>query len=360
MAYPLSRFFYPRIGIDIGTSQLRVWIQSHRHPVGEVCFDERCCVAVEAQTGKVLAIGNEAASMVGRVENAVIIHEPVVAGKVAEPEIFQALLRVILYREFGLAFWFRPVMVVTVPGTSSSAYRQSLQQICLDLGAREVYTLSQVLAAAIGAGVPVADASGTFLFQIGAGVAEAAVIALGMPINTRKTDGVGRQLDKAIQTSVRQELGVTISLTQAEQLKVALGTVSEADQHKKSQGQLVTGQDVASRSPREVMVKPEHIMPGLQQAAAWYQAAVQQLLSRLPPELVTDIIDKGMLLSGGGAQLRGLDQWLIRGLGIPVSLVDDASQVTLKGVGVVLENIDLYAQSLAYRSAKILDEEESV
>lgn len=327
-----------KIGIDLGSSRTRIFCN------GEVLIDEPTCLAVDKRSGKVVAVGREALEMRGRVAGEIVVHRPVRQGKLYDLEVAKALLRIWLDKAFGRGYFFSPIIMVSVPATGTPATRDSIIELIYSLGAREVYSIAQPLAAAIGAGVPIADASGSFIFQLGSGLVEVALISLGSIVVHESSPAAGESIDKTIAQIIEKKFDLKISLAAAEKLKKGIGSVNDQVDQKT----LLAGQDIVTIAPKEVEVSSTVINDPLLSAAVKYEQLIAQLLSKIPPELTTDVIEKGMLLSGGLAQLKGLDQFFIQKLGIPVSVVEESDLSVIKGIGTALEHLNLFKESMGY------------
>lgn len=337
------RDFLPRftnlIGIDLGTARTRIWSDTKGFVV-----DESTAIAVDEQ-GKVIAVGTDAAEIKGRMAEGIVVHQPLQRGKLFDVQTAKAMLRVWLQQILGAQYIFSPVVMVSVPATATAADKQAITELLHDLGAREAYTIAQPLAAAIGAGVPIADASGTLLFQMGAGVLEVAMISLGSIVAVEKEWRAGEYLDGQLQQLLKEQQGLVISKVTAEQLKQQVSLFGDQRQG----GVLVTGQDMVTNAPVELEVPTPVIADKLLEMAHRYLGVIKTLLAKVPPELTSDILDKGMLLSGGLAKLQGLDHWLTRELGVPVSVVEDAQVVAIQGIAQAIEHREEFKQSLGYR-----------
>ncbi len=309
-------------------------------------IDQPSVLALNEKTGKVVAVGQDAAEMEGRVESSnspLKLYRPFVQGKVYEAEMAQALLRVWLQEILGWRFLFSPVVMVSVPAASTQASRQAVTELLQQLGAREVYTMAQPLAAAIGSGVPIADASGTLMVQLGAGLTETALIALGSLVKYESSLQAGQELDQQLQLTIQDQYGVMVGLETVKKLKHQLLLLNGS-----TQTSLVIGQNLADRSPQEVQVQASRLTPVVKEAADHFAQLVHALLAATPPELTADVLDKGILLAGGLAQLRGLNSYLTQNLKLPVALVEEPQQVVINGLGLALEHLDEFKQSLGY------------
>lgn len=328
------------VGIDLGSDWVRVW-SSHQDEVQS--YPSR--LAVEPDSHKIVAIGHDAQAMIGRVGSHIEVYQPFTQGQLAEPESATAFLKLILKETLRSAAFFRPTVMVSVPAGISLGVRQATVELLYSVGAREVLTIAQPLAAAIGAGVPIADASGSFMFHGGAGVAEGAVISLGSLVAFESTTLAGEHLDQQIVLELKETTQLEVSREEARRIKEqVVSLLPEAEG-----GILVTGKDLQSGSPKEVTLKPGEIARAPRAQAERYEALLKKLLSRIPPELTADVIDKGMLLSGGMAQLKGLDQFLLSRLGIPVSVVEEPELAVIRGIHTALDNLDLFKESLGYQ-----------
>ena len=341
MRIPFASQLTQAIGLDLGSSRTRIWTTRDG-----LVLDEPTCLAVDDRTNKVVAVGQEAIEMQGRVSSSVSLYHAVQKGRLHDLDVARALLRVFLQRVMKSGSFFRPAMMVSLPAASTEIDQVAMTELLYSVGAREVYTISQPLAAAIGAGVPVADTSGSFILQVGSGLAEAGIISLASLVNSESYYQAGAAADLRIRNRVRDEAGLDISLEAAERLKQRIGSlITSVDKE-----QLVTGQDLIESSPKEVKISSAQIRPPLLKLATQYEMMVKKLFAQIPPELTTDVIDKGMLLSGGFSQLQGLDVFLVNHLGIPVTVVEEPDLAVIKGIGTALEHIDLFKESLGYRT----------
>lgn len=329
----------PQVAIDLGSNHTRVWSEE----LGQITT-ESTCLAVDQRTQKVLAIGKEAEAMEGRVASYIKVVYPIQQGIIHDAVAARAFLHLLLPQVLGRRHLFRPVVMVSVSAGAGVAYVQALTEVLYQVGAREVYTMTQPLAAAIGAGVPIADASGSFFIQLGAGRVEAAVISLGSSVLAESTQQAGNEFDQLLVNALKEQLGLEISHSTAEQLKQKVVTLSG-----RPRKWLVSGRDVASAAPKELEVTSADLAAVTTTMANHWLKLLQKVLSQLPPELTVDAIDKGMLLSGGLSQLDGVDEWLVTKLGVPVSTIDEPEQAVIKGLRTALEHLDLFRQSLGYQ-----------
>lgn len=340
MKIPLLSSLNQTIGLDLGTARTRMWISGEG-----VVLDEPTCLAVDSRNQKVLAVGEEAQAMVGRVSQPITLHYPIQKGYLYDMDSGRALLKVFLQKVLKSRAFFRPIIMASLPAGATQAQRVAMVELLYSVGAREVYTIAQPLAAAIGAGVPIADASGSFIVQMGSGVVEASVISLASLIRFESSSLAGDAADRAIKQAIRKTVNLNISLETARKVKQRIGAVGP----EVNKEMMVTGQDARESSPKEVSLDSSMLQPVITQFVSEYENMLKNLFVNMPPELTADVIDKGMLLSGGWAQLAGFDIHLVNTLGIPVSVVEKPDQTVIKGISLALEHLDLFKQSLAYQ-----------
>lgn len=329
----------PLLGIDLGTSRTRIWCQGKG-----MVIDQPTVIATNSQTKKVVSIGQDAAEMEGRVKSQIKLHHPIKNGKIFDATTVKAMLQIWLQQVLGLRYLFSPVIMVSVPAGCTQASRQAVIKTLYKLGAREVYTVAQPLAAAIGAGVPIADASGTLIFHLGAGVVEAGVISLGSIVHHRSSKLAGNYLDKVLQKKVLNKYKIKLSLESVKQLKHQLPLLNPINQIK-----TVVGRSTSGRTAREIEIKTADLADEVIGVVNNYGELLESLLADIYPELTADILDKGMLLSGELAQLIGLDSWLAERLKVPVAVVENPSTVVIEGIKTALENLDEFKQSFDYQ-----------
>lgn len=330
--------FFRKIGLDFGSSRIRVCSETEG-----ILIDQPACIAVDSSSGQVIAVGKDAAAMSGRVDPKIIIHWPIRNGVLYDATTAGALLKVVLQPILRSALLYGPVMMVSVPGGSTENQRESMSSLLYELGAREVYTIAQPLAASIGAGVPIADSSGSFVLHLGEGVVEAAVISLGTMVECQSNWYGGAFLKQQIKLAVNTERKLQISQATAQLLLHSIATVKPDEGGEL----LITGKDAATRSPKEIKISAQTLQVPVASMVKRAERSIQQLLSQIPPELTVDIIDKGLLLSGGLAQLQSLDSYLIQTLGMPVAVIDEPDLAVIKGIETALQHLDEFKESLS-------------
>jgi rod shape-determining protein MreB len=311
------------LGIDLGTINVRIASS------GGVLVDEPTIVAIVIQEQKIVALGKEAQGMQGRVSDETIeVAHPLQNGVVADYEITEALLHHLLRRVSGPMRLFRPRVMITVPHGVTSVESRAVHEAVLQAGSRDAYLIQQPLAAALGVDLPIGMPSGNMIICLGGGVTQAAVISLYGIVAAETMRSGGTQLDDAVVSYVRKKYGVIIGPTTAEQLKVKIGA---AIPQEKEIGMEVQGQDQVSGLPRPITITTGEVVEALQDPLKQVVETCRRVLEKTPPELVSDIIDRGVALCGGGAMLRGIDKLLTKSLGIPAYLVDEPTTCVVTG-----------------------------
>ncbi len=311
------------LGIDLGTINTRIADGSG------VLVDEPTVVAIIIEEQKMVEFGKAAREMSGRVQaDTIEVAHPLQNGVVADYEITEALLHYLLRRVSGPMRVFRPRVMITVPYGVTSVESRAVHEAVLQAGSRDAYLIQQPLAAAIGVDLPIGSPSGNMVICLGGGATQAAVISMYGIVAAETMRSGGMQLDEAITTYIRKKYGVILGPTTAEQLKVKIGAAIPQD---KEEGLEVQGQDQVSGLPRPVTITTGEVVEALQDPLKQVVETCRRVLEKTPPELVSDIIDRGVALCGGGALLRGADKLLTKALGIPAYLVDNPTTCVVEG-----------------------------
>lgn len=330
-----------RIGIDLGTANTLVWLEGEG-----VVLAEETVVAISLNDNRVVAVGHEAKEMLGRTPMNIMASRPLRDGVIADYFITEAMMRSFISRVIGKAFLFKPDVMVCVPAGCTQVERRAVLDATYSAGAKQAYLIDEPLAAAIGANVPIAEASGNMVLDIGGGAAEAAVISLGGVVVYKSVRVGGNALDDAIAKHVRKTHNLIIGDQTAELIKIKIGSGTKPD---KKSVLSVKGRDMATGRPREVELTGEEIFEALSVPLGKIVKIVKEVLEEVPPELAADIIDKGVVMTGGTSTLRNLDQLLRDEIGVPAAVAEEPMRCVIKGIGVALENLDLYKRSLKTR-----------
>lgn len=327
-----------RIAIDLGTANTLVWL------AGEgVVVNEPTVVAVSADDNKVVAVGADAKKMLGRTPEALIASRPMREGVIADYHTTEAMLSYFIGKVVGRVQIFKPDVMICVPAGCTQVERRAALDATLAAGAAHAYLIDEPLAAAIGAGIPVSAPSGHMILDIGGGAAEAAVISLGGVVVHRSARVGGNKLDEAIQSYLKKKHNIIVGDQTAERIKIKIGSATNPKKEEKME---ISGRDLVFGLPRTISVTSRDINEALQQPLSEIIGAVKGVLEDTPPELAADIIDKGIVMSGGTSTLKNLAKLLTKETGVPAHVADEALYCVVRGTGVVMENIELWKRSV--------------
>ncbi|MDE3258909.1 MAG: rod shape-determining protein [Gemmatimonadota bacterium] len=338
MALFLSRLLSNDIGIDLGTANTLVYVKGQN-----IVVDEPSVVALERNSHKPLAIGSHAKQMMGRQNPDIEVIRPLRNGVIADFDVTEEMLRHFIRKVQKNRLLVRPRIVICVPSGVTAVEMRAVRESAERAGAREVYIITEPMAAAIGIGLPVEEAMGSMVIDIGGGTTEIAVIALSGIVTSRSIKTAGDGMNQAIITMLRRKHNLLVGERSAEQIKCEIGSAGKLDsefQHP------CRGLDTVSFIPKTIVVDSVEIREALNGTVTSILEAVRQTLEQTPPELAADILDRGIIMTGGGALLRGLDRRLMEETGLPVIVADDPLTCVVRGTGRVLENIDQYQKML--------------
>ncbi len=335
--------FSKRIGVDLGTVNSFVWLQG-----SGIVVEEPTVVAVALKDRRVVAVGALAKNMLGRTPGTIVASKPLRHGVIADYAVTEALMRFFLQKVMGRGLLLKPEVMVSVPAGSTQVERRAVLEATLSAGARKAYLLDEPLAAIIGAGIPIAEASGNMVLNVGGGAAEAAVVSLGGVVASKSVRVGGNALDESIQKYVKKHHGIMIGEMTAEAIKIEIGSALPQASSKANRklSMPVKGRDSINGMPREIELTSDEVFEAIQQPVTQIIAMVKRVLEEVPPELASDIIDKGLIMTGGTVQLAGLDKRIADEVSIPVSLAEDPLHCVIKGIGVVLDDLDTYRHVL--------------
>lgn len=341
--------FFKRLGIDLGTANSLVYL------AGEgVVLNEPTVVAVAVEDKRVVAVGSEAKEMLGRTPGNIVALRPLKDGVIADYEVTEAMLRYFIDRVCGKSRLFKPEVMICVPAGCTQVERRAVMDATLSAGGRTVYLIEEPLAAAIGAKIPIALASGNMIVDIGGGSTEAAIISLGGVVVHNSVRVAGNKLDEAVAFFIKKKYNLIIGERMAEEVKIQIGSalapslVARKDSSW-PQKMEVRGRDSLSGLPRMIEATSEEISTAIQGPLNSIISAIKGVLENTPPELASDIIDKGIVLSGGSALLRNIDRLIVSATGVPAYVAEDPLLCVVRGTGVALENIELYKRSISRR-----------
>ncbi|MFH1451394.1 MAG: rod shape-determining protein [bacterium] len=330
--------FVTKIGIDLGTCNSLVFISKKG-----VVLNEPSVVAVSISENKILAIGAEAKEMTGRTPDTIRVYRPLKDGVIAEYRITKAMLRYFIEKVSGSFSFIKPELMVGVPAGITSTERRAVIEAGLAAGAKAVYVAKEPILSAIGAGIPINSCSGHMIVDIGGGTSEVAVISLGGIVTASSVRSAGDKMDTAITDYVKRKYNLSIGVQTAEEIKIKVGTALPEE---KENAMEVTGRDLVLGLPRTIKVSSNEVHEAISDVLAEIIQVVKQVLRETPAELSADIMDKGMILAGGGALLRNIDGLISQATGVPCFLAEEPLLCVAKGTGVVLENLNDYKRSL--------------
>ncbi len=330
--------FVTKIGIDLGTCNSLVWI-----PKKGVVLREPSVVAVSLYNNSILAVGQEAKDMTGRTPDTVRVYRPLKEGVIADFRVTLALIRNFLKRVIPSYQFLKPEVLVAVPAGITSTERRAVIEATLGGGAKAAYIAKEPILAAIGAGIPIHAASGHMIVDIGGGTAEAAVISLGGIVVVSSLRIAGDKLDMAISDYMKKKHNLAVGETTAEEIKIKIGS---ALPQRTEEFVEIKGRDLALGLPRTIKITTNEVVQALFDPLQEIVQVIKLLLRDTPPELSADIMDKGIILSGGGALLRNLDQLVSQSVGVPCFVADDPLTCVVRGTGVVLDNLEMYKRSI--------------
>ncbi len=332
--------FLKRIAIDLGTTNVLVFL-----PGQGIVINEPSVVAVERGSNRVMAIGHEARDMLGRTPESIIADHPLKDGVIANYRVTQAMLRYFVNKLGGRLRLTRPEIMITAPAGITSTERRALIDACIEAGARAAYVIKEPVAAALGAGIPIATASGHMVIDIGGGTAEVAVISLGDIVASTSVRVAGNAMSEAIASHIRKKYGLVIGLRTADDVKEKIGAALPL---KKELSMEVSGSNAVSGLPESVIVSSNDVVAAVREPISEIISAVKTVLQQTPPELASDVMDKGIVLTGGGSLLRRLDDLLTKVTGVPCQLAEEPMLCVVKGVGIAVEHLDAYKRSVLW------------
>lgn len=333
--------FSKRIGIDLGTANSLVYLEEQG-----IVLNEPTVVAVSLTDKKVLAVGKEAKEMLGRTPGNIIASKPMRDGVIANYKITEAMLRFFLRKICGRSFLFKPEVMIGIPAGSTQVEKRAVEDAALSAGARKVYLIHEPLAAAIGAEIPIAEASGNMIVDMGGGAAEAAIISLGAVVASKSIRVSGSKIDDAITSFVRKKYGLTIGETTAEDVKIKIGSALRLTKEKIKE-MAIKGRDNITGLPRKIKINSNEVVQAIEPPLKQISSMIKNVLGQVPPELAADIIDKGIVMTGGTSLLRNFDKYLTKETGVPCYVAEDPLTCVVKGTGIALENLAKYQRNLA-------------
>ena len=327
-----------KVAIDLGTTNVLVHVPKHG-----IVVNEPSVVAISKGDKKVLAVGMEAKDMIGRTPDTIIAERPLKDGVIANYHTTEAMLRYFINKALGGVRLFRPEVMIAVPAGITSTERRAVVDAAMSAGARAAYIIKEPIVAAIGADIPIGSASGHMIIDIGGGTAEIAVISLGGIVSCGSVRVGGNRFDASIQEYIRRKYGLAIGERTAEIIKIQVGSAMFMN---KPLSMEIKGREMISGLPRIIEVNSDDVTQALEHDMEDLVEAVKQVLHDTPPELSADVMDKGIIMSGGSSLLRNLDELVAQATGVPCFVADEPLLCVVKGTGIALENLESYKRSI--------------
>ncbi|HZX21078.1 MAG TPA: rod shape-determining protein [Clostridia bacterium] len=326
------RFLSRDMGIDLGTANTLVYVRGKG-----IVLNEPSVVAIQNDTKTVLSVGEDAKKMIGRTPGNIVAIRPMKDGVIADFDVTQSMLKYFIKKVYSRRTLIQPRVVVSVPSGVTEVEKRAVEEATLQAGAREAYLIEEPMAAAIGAGLPVEEPTGSMVVDIGGGTTEVAIISLGGIVTAKSIRIGGDELDEAIVQYIKREYNLMIGERTAEEVKVIIGSAfTKAEEAK----MLVRGRDLVSGLPKTLEITSVEIMDALREPVSQIIEAIKYTLEKTPPELAADIMEVGIMLTGGGALLDGLDKLVVKETGMPVQTAADPLDCVVMGTGKTIEEID--------------------
>ena len=333
----LYSLFSTDIGIDLGTATTLVYVKGEG-----IVLCEPSVVAIEKNKNVVMAVGTDAKKMLGRTPGNIVAIRPMKDGVIADFDVTQMMLKYFINKAHGTKRWFfHPRIVISVPSGITEVERRAVRESAHQAGAREVYLIEEPMAAAIGAGLPVTEPSGNMVIDIGGGTSEVAVISLGGIVICEAVRIAGDEMDEAIIQHIKRKYNLMIGERTAEEIKIKIGSAIELPEEKRM---MIKGRDLVAGLPRTIEISSEEIREALMEPVLTITNVVKSSLERTPPELAADLVDIGIIMAGGGSQLRGLDKLIQRETGLPVRVAENPETAIVLGTGRMLESIEMLSR----------------
>lgn len=329
----MSQLFLKNVGIDLGTSNTLVYVKGKG-----IVIREPSVVAINKNLKTVMAVGEEAKKMIGRTPGNIVAIRPMEDGVIADFDITQNMIKYFIRKAYGRKTFFKPRVLICVPSGVTEVEKRAVTEAAEQAGARESYVIEEPMAAAIGAGLPIAEPEGSMVVDIGGGTSEVAVLSLGGIVTSKSIRIGGNEFDNAIIQYAKKEYNLMIGERTAEEIKINIGSVYKVQESEMN----IKGRDLVSGLPKTVRITSEEVRRALQDSMDTILDAIRNTLEKTPPELASDIMEKGIMLTGGGALLNGLDQLIREETGIPVSIAENPLDCVVNGTGMALDNIEMF------------------
>ena len=330
----LLGLFSKDIGIDLGTANTLVYVRNEG-----IIIDEPSIVAINKKTGLILAIGSEARKMVGRTPGFITVTKPLIAGVVSDFEVTEQMLKYFIDRAHRKSFSLmpRPRIVIGIPSSITEVEKKAVEDAAYNAGAREVYLIEEPMAAAIGARLPVQEAAANFIVDIGGGTTDVAVISMGGVVASRSLKIAGDKFTQDISVYLREHHNMLVGDTTAEDIKIKIASAYPLKQELTAK---VRGRDILTGLPKELEISSEEIREAIHKSVKTITSAIRNTIEETPPELIADLLNRNIILTGGGSLLKGLDELIEHETKLPVEIIDDPLTSVVRGCGIILEHLD--------------------
>ena len=330
--------FSKKLGIDLGTANTLVFV-----PGKGIVLNEPSVVAISEQDNKILAIGVEAKEMVGKTPDSIIVYRPMKDGVIADYRVTEAMLKYFINKAMGKFNLFKPDVMVSVPAGVTSTERRAVVEAALKAGAKNAYVVKEPILAAIGAGIPIHESKGHMVVDIGGGTTDVAVISLGGIVASTSVKCAGNKIDQAIADYIKKTFNLAIGDKTAEEVKIKIGAAVQLEEELRV---TIKGRDFVQGLPRSAQVSTNEIVKAIDGELKQMIKAIKDVLQETPPELASDIIDHGIIMTGGSSILRNFPDLVYRKTGVKATLAEDALYCVAKGTGQALEHLDVYKKTI--------------
>jgi rod shape-determining protein MreB len=331
-------FFTKRLGIDLGTTSVLVFV-----PGKGIVLNEPSVVAISEEDKKILAIGLEAKKMIGKTPESIVAYRPMKDGVIADYRVTEAMLRYYIEKALGKFSIWKPDVLVSVPAGVTSTERRAVIEAAVRAGAKNAYVVKEPILAAIGAGIPIHEPMGHMIVDIGGGTTDVAVISLGGIVASTSVKCAGNRIDSAIADYIKKTFNLAIGDKTAEEIKIRIGSAIPLDEEL---SMTIKGRDYVLGLPRSVEVKTNEITKAIGKELREIVKAIKDVLQETPPELSSDIIDRGIIMTGGSSQLRNLPELVFRRTGVKAALAKDPLYCVARGTGIALDHLETYKRTV--------------
>lgn len=330
------------IGIDLGTASIIVYVKNKG-----IVLNEPSVVALDKNSGQIIAVGEEARRMLGRTPGNIVAIRPLREGVIADYDVTERMLRYFISKSMEKKFFFKPRLMVGIPSGVTSVEERAVKQAAVSAGAKEAFLIEEPLAAALGAGLEISNPSGSMVVDIGGGTSDIAVLSLGGIVTSKSIRIGGDKLDEALVRYMRRYKNIMIGERTAEEVKIEIGSAWTDDRERREIE--IRGRDLVTGLPKNMVITVEEAHEAMKEPLEAILGATKEVLEKTPPELAADIMNKGIVLTGGGALLHGMDKYISQGTNLPTHIADDAIQCVALGTARALENLDLLESTRSFK-----------